>query len=220
MEHVELASRTTAPHHQFDDLLQQRRAYEMGMWIFLVTELLLFGGLFLGYAVYRNLHTAAFQAGSRELNLLAGAINTAVLLVSSLTMALALHALQLARRRAAARLLALTALLGALFLAIKAWEYTSHVLHHKFPGALFQSSGPHPGPLELFYSFYFAMTGLHAAHMLVGLVVCAIMIGLLRRGRFTPESHAPLEMTGLYWHFVDIVWIFLFPLLYLMGYPQ
>jgi cytochrome c oxidase subunit 3 len=184
--------------------------------VFLVTEIMFFGGLFLGYTIYRWQYTAAFVEGSRELDILLGGINTVVLIGSSLTMALAVFSAQTGRRKALILFLILTMVLGSVFLGIKYMEY-----HHKWeenhiPGASFTFEGPHAREAQLFFSFYFAMTGVHALHMIIGLGLLAVLVFGALRGRYTPEHNAPVDITGLYWHFVDIVWIFLFPLLYLI----
>jgi cytochrome c oxidase subunit 3 len=226
--------------HHFDDAEQQYLAAELGMWAFLATEVLFFGGAFCGYALYRYWYPAEFIAGSHRLDVPLGAFNTAVLLTSSLTMALAVHAAQTSRFGALVRNLIFTVLLGAAFLGIKGYEY-----YHKFeeglvPGRSFdfsssQESSGHvrePGTervspaeqqqrvderhVELFFSFYFAMTGLHALHMVIGIGVLLILVVNAARGNFSGDYFTPVEMTGLYWHFVDIVWVFLFPLLYLI----
>lgn len=204
--------------HQFDDINQQREIVTLGMWSFLITEVMMFGGLFAGYTVYRTMHPEAFMEGSHHLDVLLGAINTAVLICSSLTMALAVHAAQLSRRRSTALFLIGTILLGSIFLGIKVVEY-SHKFHENLvPGANFEyPSSAQPGQVELFYSFYFVMTGLHALHMVVGIGILLVLTIMAWRGKFSSDYYAPVEMTGLYWHFVDIVWIFLFPLLYLVG---
>jgi cytochrome c oxidase subunit 3 len=203
--------------HQFDDAEQQRDASALGMWIFLVTEILFFGGLFTLYVAYRTAYAPAFAHASNHLDLTLGAVNTAVLIGSSLTMALAVHAAQVGRRGGQVAFLLLTILLGATFLGIKAFEY-GHKFHDGLvPGAGFRwpdADAPHA---ELFYSLYFAMTGLHALHMVIGIGVLAVLVVMARRGAFGPAYYTPIELTGLYWHFVDIVWIFLFPLLYLIG---
>ncbi len=205
--------------HQFDDLEQQREASTLGMWAFLVTEIMFFGGLFLGYSVYRFNYPAAFAEGSHHLDVTLGSINTAVLIGSSLTMALAVRGAQLGRRSTAIGSLLLTVLLGCVFLGIKAVEYGHKFEEQLVPGTSFgySSTQVDPGQLELFFSFYFAMTGLHAFHMIIGIAILLVLVWKTWKGRFTPSYYAPLEMTGLYWHFVDIVWIFLFPLLYLIG---
>ncbi len=205
--------------HQFDDLEQQREASTLGMWAFLVTEIMFFGGLFLGYSVYRFNYPEAFAEGSHHLDVTLGSINTAVLIGSSLTMALAVRGAQLGRRNTAVGSLLLTVLLGCVFLGIKAVEYGHKFEEQLVPGTSFgySSTQVDPGQLELFFSFYFAMTGLHAFHMIIGIAILLVLVWKTWKGRFTPTYYAPVEMTGLYWHFVDIVWIFLFPLLYLIG---
>jgi cytochrome c oxidase subunit 3 len=226
--------------HHFDDAEQQLDAATLGMWLFLATEIMFFGGLFAGYSLYRFWYPAAFAAASHHLDTLLGAINTAVLLTSSLTMALAVRAAQTADNRAAARLLGWTILLGSIFLGIKAFEYYHKFSEHLVPGPAFQWQADHGrepagaaaatsrpryladkvstniGHVELFFSFYFAMTGLHAAHMVIGIVLLVVLLLAARKGTFSDEYFTPVEMTGLYWHFVDIVWVFLFPLLYLI----
>jgi cytochrome c oxidase subunit 3 len=201
---------------QFDDLEQQHDAATLGMWIFLVTEVMFFGGLFAGYAVYRSIYPEAFAAGSRLCQITLGGINTAVLITSSLTMALAVRAAQTGRRRAVVFLLLATMVLGAAFLGIKFVEYGHKFAEHLVPGSGFAYSGPNAPQVQLFVCFYFAMTGLHALHMVVGLGLLAVMAVLAARGRFTAAYYSPIEVAGLYWHFVDVVWIFLFPLLYLV----
>jgi len=204
--------------HQFDDLEQQKEASTLGMWVFLVTEVLFFGGLFLVYTVYRTLYPREFAASSRELVVWAGTINTFVLITSSLTMALAVHAAQLGRRRTVLIFLALTMLLGSVFLGIKAFEYYKEFAEHHVPGAGFEFSEPHYAQhAQIFFSLYFLMTGLHALHMIIGLGIMAVMVWWTASGIVTEEYYSPIEISGLYWHFVDIVWIFLFPLLYLIG---
>ncbi len=201
--------------HQFDDLSQQREAASLGMWVFLVTEIMFFGGLFTGYTVYRTAYQDAFAAGSHHLDVTLGAINTAVLICSSLTMAMAVHSAQLGRRKAQLGFLILTILLGSVFLGIKAVEYHHKFEEHLVPGPSFSLQGL--PQTQLYFSFYFAMTGMHALHMVIGVAILSVLVWMTLRGRFSPDYYAPVEMTGLYWHFVDIVWIFLFPLLYLIG---
>jgi cytochrome c oxidase subunit III len=203
--------------HQFDSLEQQTEAATLGMWVFLVTEVLFFGGLFLTYAVYRAFYSAAFSAASHELDVLLGGINTAVLITSSLTMALAVHAAQLGQRRLLMTMLVLTMVLGAVFLGIKGFEYDHKFAEHHVPGATFEFEMEHFRHAQIFFSLYFLMTGLHAVHMVIGIGVLLVMWVWAWRGRITAEYSAPIEISGLYWHFVDIVWIFLFPLLYLIG---
>jgi cytochrome c oxidase subunit 3 len=203
--------------HQFDDAEQQHDAAQLGMWVFLVTEILFFGGLFLTYSVYRVLYPGAFAHASNHLDLTLGTINTAVLIGSSLTMALAVHAAELGRRRGQVLFLVLTIVLGSVFLGIKGVEYAHKFHEGHVPGPYFTYSGDDAPQVELFFSLYFCMTGLHATHMVIGIGILSVLIWMARRGRFGPEYYTPVELTGLYWHFVDIVWIFLFPLLYLIG---
>lgn len=202
---------------QYDDMDQQHESASLGMWVFLATEVLFFGGLILVYTVYRYLYPDAFREGSKEMEVAIGCINTAVLLTSSLCMALAVHASKTGRAKAVSRLLVLTAALGAVFLVLKGVEYLHHIQDHKLPGSLFHSDKPFPERLELFYFLYFAATGLHAIHLTVGCVVVLVIAWRARQGRYSPEYHSPVEVTGLYWHFIDVVWIFLFPLFYLLG---
>jgi cytochrome c oxidase subunit 3 len=202
--------------HQFDDPVQQYEASTLGMWIFLATEVMFFGGLFAGYVVYRAAYPEAWAEGSRHLDITLGAVNTVVLIGSSLTMALAVRAAQVGHRGAQILFLVLTLVLGSVFLGIKGVEYFHKFEEHLIPGAAFQWEGANPRNIQLFYSFYFAMTGMHALHMIVGIGILATLIVMAWRGRFTPAYYTPMEVSGLYWHFVDIVWIYLFPLLYLI----
>jgi cytochrome c oxidase subunit 3 len=187
------------------------------MWLFLVTEVLFFGGLFLVYSVYRAWYPEAFAAASHELVVWAGTLNTVVLITSSLTMALAVHAAQTGHRRALVALLLTTMLLGCVFLGVKAFEYRTEYLEHHIPGLAFQFEPEQFLHAQIFFSLYFIMTGLHALHMIIGLGIMSVMVWMSWRGIITPEYYNPIEVSGLYWHFVDIVWIFLFPLLYLIG---
>jgi cytochrome c oxidase subunit 3 len=203
--------------HHFDNLAQQGEASTLGMWVFLVTEVLFFGGLFLVYLVYRSTYPEAFIAGSHELDVLLGGINTAVLITSSLTMALAVHAAQTGHRRTLMIFLVVTMVLGAAFLGIKSVEYYHKFVEHHVPGPGFQFEEEYIRHAQLFFSLYFIMTGLHALHMIIGLGIMTWMLWWSWRGIITAEYYSPIEISGLYWHFVDIVWIFLFPLLYLLG---
>ncbi len=217
----------SSPHlaHHFEDMGQQRASASLGMWTFLGTEVMFFGGLFAAYCAYRFSSPDAFRIASRHLSVLLGSINTAVLLTSSLTVALAVRAGQTGDRKEQVRYLLLTMLLGVAFLGIKAVEYSMEFKDHLVPGWNFSYSVLHiPSDVpertaertELFFVFYFFMTGLHALHMIIGIGVFAWITHRARRGEFTPEYHTPLECSGLYWHFVDIVWVFLYPLLYLV----
>jgi cytochrome c oxidase subunit 3 len=203
--------------HQFDDVEQQRDAATLGMWVFLVTEVMFFGGMFTAYVVYRSLFPAAFGHASNHLDVRLGTTNTAVLITSSLTMALAVYAAEIGRRRALLWSLAITMVLGLTFLCIKFYEY-AHKFHEGLvPGPAFTYAGPDAKQAELFFSVYFVMTGVHALHMVIGVGLLTWLVLGARRGRFGPTYNTPVELCGLYWHFVDIVWIFLFPLLYLIG---
>ena len=209
----------TAVAHQFDDVEQQADATHLGMWVFLLTEIMFFGGVIVVYVVYRSAYPEAFVAGSHHLNIVLGSINTVVLIGSSLTMALAVYAAQKAQRQELVTCLLLTMGLGLVFLGIKAVEYGHKFEAHLLPGSTFFFAGAQAPQVQLFFSLYFVMTGMHALHMLIGLGVLTVLTWQAWRGRFTSTSatYAPVELTGLYWHFVDIVWIFLFPLLYLLG---
>ena len=204
--------------HHFDTMAQQAEASTLGMWVFLVTEIMFFGGLFLAYLVYRSASPEGFAEASHHLNVVWGTVNTLVLIVSSLTMALAVRAAQTdAPPKTQVMWLGLTMLFGLAFLGVKAVEYTDKFTHHLVPGPHFQWEGAHPAAAEMFYSLYFAMTGLHALHMIIGLGIMTVISIMAWRGRFDSDYYTPVEVGGLYWHFVDIVWIFLFPLLYLIG---
>jgi cytochrome c oxidase subunit 3 len=210
---------------QFDDLEQQRDADRFGMWVFLATEVLVFGALFTGYAAYRSWYPVDFEAASARLNVLIGGLNTLVLLASSLTMALAVHAAARGQRRSLVLNLALTAVLGTTFMALKAVEYWTDYRDGLVPGTArfnpeeWTSLDPpaNPARVQLFLLFYYLMTGLHAVHLTVGIGVVCWLIAEAARGAIPAERYAVVEVTGLYWHFVDVIWIFLLPLLYLIG---
>ena len=204
--------------HHFDDMAQQIDASTLGMWVFLVTEIMFFGGLFTAYLVYRHAYSEGFAEASHHLNVTWGAVNTIVLIVSSLTMALAVRSAQIsAPARTQVAWIAATMVLGAAFLGVKAIEYTDKFTHHLVPGPNFHWEGKHPAPAQIFYSLYFCMTGLHALHMIIGLGIMTVIGIMAWRRQFDADYYTPVEIAGLYWHFVDIVWIFLFPLLYLIG---
>jgi len=209
----------TAPYvaHHFDDAEQQHDASTLGMWLFLVQEVMFFGGLFLAYVVYRTAFPGAFHDGSHELDITLGAFNTVVLLTSSLTMALSVHAAQVSKRGMLIVNLFLTLFLGLVFLGVKVIEYAAKFEHHLVPGPHFAFPGADAGNVQLFFSLYFAMTGLHALHMIIGIGLIVWLLPAAARGRYNAQFYHPIEAFGLYWHFVDIVWIFLFPLLYLIG---
>jgi cytochrome c oxidase subunit 3 len=210
--------------HHFDDIDQQRYAGSLGMWAFLATEVLFFGALFTAYTVYRVKFNADFEAGSARLNILIGAINTVVLLTSSLTMALAVHAAQVNNQRRLVRCLVLTAALGALFMVFKADEYWGDYRDNLVPGLAFnedewtnESPPVNPRHVQLFLVFYYVLTVLHALHLTVGIGLMVVLAVLADRGKFAGGHYGPIEVSGLYWHFIDIAWIFLLPLLYLIG---
>lgn len=203
--------------HHFETLEQQKEASSFGMWVFLVTEIMFFGGLFCAYLIYRGMRYEGFAEASHELDVVLGTVNTAVLIGSSLTMAMAVWAAQTGRRKATVGFLLGTMVLGLTFLGIKLVEYAEKFHHHHVPGESFHWAGRFPEVAEQFYSLYFAMTGLHALHMIGGIGVLVWLLVPAWRGRYDAAYHNPVEIFGLYWHFVDIVWIFLFPLLYLIG---
>ncbi len=218
---------SAAVQHQFDDAVQQREAGTLGMWAFLITEILFFGGAFIAYAVYRWMYPTAFHVASRTLDEVLGAINTGVLLCSSLTVVLAVQAAQAGKKKSIIGFLIATIVFGATFLVVKGFEYADKFKHHHVPGQNFELHTEHlphnlpPDPLiqqhaQIFFSLYFAMTGIHALHMIIGLGLMVWLVVKAARNRFSTEYYNPVEVTGLYWHFVDIVWIFLFPLLYLI----
>jgi cytochrome c oxidase subunit 3 len=209
---------TLALREQFETPTQQKEASTLGMWIFLVTEIMFFGGMFLAYTVYRSMYPNVFAAASNTLNVIIGAVNTAVLLCSSFTMVMAVRSAQIGSRRALVVFLILTMLLGGVFLGVKAYEWNEKFQEHHVPGPSFHLEGePMQGPAQLFFSLYFAMTGVHALHMIVGEGIMLVLLLQAWAGKFTREYYTPIDIGGLYWHFVDIIWIFLFPLLYLIG---
>ena len=203
--------------HQFASLGQQQEASTLGMWVFLVTEVLFFGGLFAAYSIYRAWYPDAFAYASHELDITLGTINTTVLITSSLTMALAVHSAQLGDRTRLILFLVLTMVLGTVFLGIKGVEYYEKFAEHHVPGPSFQFEPEYFRHAQIFFSLYFVMTGLHALHMIIGLGIMTWMLVWSWNGTINREYSSPIEISGLYWHFVDIVWIFLFPLLYLIG---
>jgi cytochrome c oxidase subunit 3 len=208
---------TLALREQFNTEAQQKDAATLGMWIFLITEIMFFGGLFLAYTVYRRWYAGTFAVASSSLNVYIGAANTVVLLCSSLTMVLGVRAAQLGKRKALVWFLVLTLLLGGVFLGVKAYEWNQKFVEHHIPGPNFHFEGvAQQGPAQLFFSLYFAMTGLHALHMAIGAGLLIVLIVQAGKGRFSASYMTPVDVVGLYWHFVDIIWIFLFPLLYLI----
>ena len=212
-----MADHSSVVAHQFDDSEQQFEASSLGMWVFLLTEVMFFGGLFVGYIVYRTAYPEAWALGSNTLDIVLGGVNTAVLIGSSLTMALAVHFAQLGNRKLLVLFLILTIVFGSVFLGVKVVEYSHKFHEYHVPGPSFHFEGVHARNVQLFFSFYFAMTGMHALHMIIGIGILFVLLYLAIQGRFTAEYFNPIEMFGLYWHFVDVIWIFLYPLLYLVG---
>ena len=202
----------------YQTLEQQHEAAAFGMWLFLATELMLFGGLFVAYIVYRTVYSAGFAEGSRRLDVAYGGPNTVILIVSSLSMALAVRSAQRGQRRALVRYLLLTAALGVLFMVIKGAEYQKHYVDGMVPRLAWHYAGPLAAQVELFFFAYFALTGLHSLHLLVAIGLVLIAAVFAQRGALLGDRHTPVEMIGLYWHFVDTVWLFLLPLLYLFGF--
>lgn len=202
--------------HQFDNALQQYESGNLGMWLFLLTEVMFFGGMFGAYAIYRSWYPEAFEIASRTTNIPLGAFNTVVLIVSSLTMALAVQSAQLGKQKRLALMIALTMLFGATFLGVKYIEYSEKWHHHHVPGLNWQWEGEGGREVQILFCLYFGMTGMHAMHMVVGLGIMTWLLITALKGHYTADYYNPVEISGLYWHFVDIVWIFLFPLLYLI----
>jgi cytochrome c oxidase subunit III len=239
--------RTGALYGQFETLEQQKETASLGMWIFLVTEVMFFGGIMLAYTINRHTYYHAFAMGSQTLSIQLGTLNTGVLLASSFTMAMTVWAAQVGKKKLISMFLMLTIVLGFIFLGVKYVEYAQKFHHHLVPGRNFDIAYCVNNPskcedisaqdmekereeitaameadpdlnahAQLYYSAYFGMTGLHALHMIIG---AGLLFWLLRgslAGRFSPEWNTPVDLVGLYWHFVDIVWIYLFPLLYLI----
>ncbi len=214
--------------HHFEDLGQQHEASTLGMWMFLTTEILFFGGILMAYWLYRLMYPEAWALGAAQQNTMYGGINTIVLIVSSLTMALAVRNAQLGKQGATVAMLFATLVFGTAFLVVKGIEYHSHFSEGLLPGAWWSpmksehaahvlKDHPELAPkLQLFMLFYWGMTGMHALHMIIGAGLLLWFIWRANRGHFGPEYYGPVEVMGLYWHFVDIVWIFLFPFLYLI----
>ncbi len=203
---------------QFETPAQQKEVSTLGMWVFLVTEIMFFGGLFLAYTIYRKEFAGAFELASNTLNVVIGAVNTAVLICSSFTMVLAVRSAQIGSRKALIVFLILTILLGGVFLGVKAYEWNEKFEEHHVPGPTFhleKATAGEQGPAQLFFSLYFTMTGLHALHMVVGEGLMLFLLWHAYKGKYTSTYYTPVDIGGLYWHFVDIIWIYLFPLLYL-----
>jgi cytochrome c oxidase subunit 3 len=208
-------------------MVQQRDTATFGMWMFLLTEIMFFGGLFCSYLLYRHLYFRAFVEGSQKMNILLGATNTAVLICSSLSMAMGVRAAQMGNKKLMVILLLITIVFGFGFLGIKAVEYHEHWTNHEFPGPNFhfETGDPaHPAtdPMhtQIYFGLYWTMTGLHALHMIIGIGLVTWLVIAGSRGAFSPIYYSPVENVGLYWHFVDLVWIYLFPLLYLISHKH
>jgi cytochrome c oxidase subunit III len=211
--------------HHFSSVEQQRNAASLGMWVFLGTEIMFFGGMFCAYLIYRYWYFNEFAAGSRSLDIYLGTINTVVLICSSLTVALSVRAAQMGKQKLLIILLILTIILGLAFLGIKGVEWHQKFEEHHIPGNSFNADDlarEYPQihidqtHEQIYFSLYFAMTGLHALHMIIGVGIFLFLLFEAWKGRFTPKYNTPIEIGGLYWHFVDIIWIYLFPLLYLI----
>lgn len=210
--------------HHFEDLGQQKEAAVVGMWTFLATEVMFFGGLFVAYLIYRILYPEIYLAASSHLNWKIGMFNTIVLICSSLTMALGVHAAQASKQKLLIVFLGATFALAAVFLIVKGFEWNEKYSHSLIPGIKFDTEhnyqGPNASKFPMFFVVYFFMTGLHAFHIIIGMGYIVWLLIKARQGAYNSEFYTPIEMFGLYWHFVDIVWIFLFPLLYLLGHPH
>lgn len=205
------------PAMQFADLRQQHDAAQLGMWVFLATEVLFFGGLILLYSVYRIAYPDGFAEAARQTHIAIGAANTAILLTSSFLVAWAVTVARLREGRVASILLWAAAGLGVVFLVLKGFEYAAEYRDHLVPGLNFVAEGKHAGAMQLFFAFYFVATCVHAIHVAAGICILAVMGRRARQGAYSERYHSPIEMAGLYWHFVDVVWIFLFALVYLPG---
>ncbi len=203
--------------HHFAEPEQQFDTAKIGMWLFLVTEILLFGGLFVGFGIMHGRHPEAFASAHHHLDRLLGGLNTVVLLVSSWTMVMAVASAQAGKRKHLIRYLAATFALAAVFLVVKYFEY-SHKFHEGLlPGKFYSYTGDAVPGEFMFFSFYFMMTGLHGLHVLGGMVMILWLIRRAVRGDFSPRYYNPVDLGGLYWHLVDMIWIYLFPLLYLIS---
>ncbi len=205
------------PEVQYADLAQQADTAQFGMWVFIATEVLFFGALIFAYTVYRTAYPEQFRLAGHDSVLLLGSVNQAILLTSSLTMVLAIRAGRLANRRALVALLLLTALLGFAFLGVKGYEYSQDAASHSVPVLDYVFKPGYLPPTELFWTFYFIATGIHAVHLSIGIVLVLILVVRASRGAFSSGYHAPLEVIGLYWSFVDTVWLFLFACIYPLG---
>jgi cytochrome c oxidase subunit 3 len=203
--------------HHFTEPQQQLDASKIGMWLFLATEILLFGGLFVGYGLMQNKFPEAWVSAHHHLDWKLGAVNTIVLLVSSFTMVMGVHAASQSQRKKLIVYLTITLLCAATFMVVKFFEYEHKIHDGLLPGKFYSYQGPHVEQERIFFSFYFMMTGLHGIHVLGGMAAIGWLIHRARRGDFTNRYYTPVDLVGLYWHLVDLIWIYLFPLLYLIG---
>ena len=212
-----------APHglrHHFADLDQQRESATLGLWVFLVTEIMFFGGLFAAYLVYRTAHYDAWVIGSEHMDFWFGTINTVILLCSSLLVALSVHAVQAGHNKTCGLYLWIASAMGVAFLVLKGFEYHAHIVEGAVPGALWKLAVPDPQAVQMFFYIYFVMTGLHALHVTIGIILLAVIGWHAAKGAYSPANHNAVHVSGLYWHFVDVVWIFLYPLLYLIAHKK
>ena len=206
--------------HHYDSAEQEYETSKHGVWALLLTEILMFGGLFVGYAIFYNLNPEVWDAGSRLLDWKMGAVNTVVLLISSFTMAMGIYYNQKGEPNKAILNLVITLVCAAIFMVVKYFEYTHKIHEGILPGKFFTYAGPEVAGVEnvgWFFSFYFCMTGLHGFHVLIGMGLIVWMIIRTAKGEFGPKYYTPVEGVGLFWHLVDLIWIYLFPLLYLLG---
>ena len=203
--------------HHFSEVEQQKESAKLGMWIFLLTEILLFGGLFVAYAVYRAWNPEMFINAHKQLDVYMGTLNTFVLISSSVTIALAIRSMQFGNRKHTMRLLIATIVLAGVFLVVKYFEY-SHKIHlGQLPGKYYTFDGLQGTNPHVFFSIYFLMTGLHGLHVIFGMIAIGWVLYRTHKNHFSAEYNTPIEMVGLYWHLVDLIWIYLFPLFYLIG---
>ncbi|MBX9604404.1 MAG: cytochrome c oxidase subunit 3 family protein [Bryobacteraceae bacterium] len=202
--------------HHFASMAQQFDSAKIGMWLFLATEILLFGGLFVGYGIMQGQHAEAFKSAHHHLDKRLGFLNTVVLLVSSWTMVMAVYSASVNKRKATVILLIITLLCAGTFMVVKYFEYSHKIHDGLLPGKYFSYKGPHLERERMFFSFYFMMTGLHGIHVLLGMVAISWLIFRANRGDFSSSWYTPVDLVGLYWHLVDLIWIYLFPLLYLI----
>ncbi len=202
--------------HHFENLEKQTHAARLGMWLFLATEVLLFTALFAAYSVYRFLYQDTFAEASRSIETWIGLVNTLVLVTSSFTVAMGLNEATKGNGKRSALFFAASVGLGLVFLGFKVLEYSHHFQEGQLPGRYYTFEGVQGPGATIYFSLYFLITGLHGIHVIIGMTVLTVVGVLSWRGKFTPEYHAPVELAGLYWHLVDLIWIFVFPLIYLI----